>query len=388
MRRLMPSILACLSVLACAVHCPAKPSAPPSAAKGFGYGPYLQNVTPSSLALVWITKSRKSAAGEATLTGPDGKTIKTSAVVKGPAGHAVFTKSLAAATTYKWQVKLADGTTATGEAKTAPDKPTDFRFIAYGDTRGDETDTPMQVHRYLLKFAAAKKPAFVIHTGDFVDQGQEWKQWQSQFLDICAPLMRTVPLYPTVGNHELDWDESRGDILSDGYQRCFNVPAAKEAKGRWYSFQWGDATFFMIDHYSGFTEDSPQHKWLAAALAACKTTWKFVANHEPPFSSSRRNGSVSARKLLVPLFEKHKVTAVFSGHDHCYSRSVKAGVTYVVAGGGGAPLYPVKVTDNPHEKCSRSCYHYCTVDVTAKKVTITTYDIIGKKFDTATIAKP
>jgi hypothetical protein len=44
--------------------------------------------------------------------------------------------------------------------------------------------------------------------------------------------------------------------------------------------------------------------------------------------------------MWTPLFERYGVDAVFSGHDHCYSRAEKNGVRYFVSGGGGAPLYP------------------------------------------------
>ena len=44
--------------------------------------------------------------------------------------------------------------------------------------------------------------------------------------------------------------------------------------------------------------------------------------------------------MWTPLYEKYGVDAVFSGHDHCYSRGEKNGVQYFVSGGGGAPLYP------------------------------------------------
>jgi hypothetical protein len=48
----------------------------------------------------------------------------------------------------------------------------------------------------------------------------------------------------------------------------------------------------------------------------------------------------------------------------------------------------VKVTKNPYEKCSRSCYDYHTVDVTAAKVTVAAYDIQSRKFDEATMPAP
>jgi acid phosphatase type 7 len=47
------------------------------------------------------------------------------------------------------------------------------------------------------------------------------------------------------------------------------------------------------------------------------------------------------REDLEPLFVKHGVGLVFSGHDHVYERTVPIrGVTYVVSGGGGRRLYP------------------------------------------------
>jgi hypothetical protein len=90
----------------------------------------------------------------------------------------------------------------------------------------------------------------------------------------------------------------------------------------------------------------------------------------------------------VPPCEKYTVTAVISAHDHGYSRSEKDGVTYIIAAGGGAPLYPVKTTENPYEKFSISCYNTCLVDVTGEKVTITAIDIMGKTLDEATIPRP
>ena len=38
---------------------------------------------------------------------------------------------------------------------------------------------------------------------------------------------------------------------------------------------------------------------------------------------------------------------VFSGHDHDYERSLINDVTYIVSGGGGAPLYQKQFTSYP-----------------------------------------
>jgi hypothetical protein len=40
------------------------------------------------------------------------------------------------------------------------------------------------------------------------------------------------------------------------------------------------------------------------------------------------------------------VDIVFNGHDHNYQRSLVRGVTYVVTGGGGAPIYEIRRVDD------------------------------------------
>jgi hypothetical protein len=377
------SVLLAALITACPGADPPGAAAPPPAAKGFAYGPYMQNVTPGSLTLIWFAREGGSASGQVSLRGPNGKLRTAKATVSGPAGRAVFAQGLAADTQYTYEVTLADGTAARGQAGTAPQKPRPFRFIAYGDTR-----THVKIHAYLLGRMLARKPAFILHTGDFPEHAESWAEWRTQVLDVMAGAMRRLPIYPVIGNHELIFPPDGPPVLSEHYGRVFDVPDTPGAQDRWYQFRWGGATFFIVDHYSPFAKGSAQYKWLDAALGACKTHWRFVSHHEPPFSSSRRNGSVSARLALVPLFEKHKVTAVFNGHDHGYSRSLKAGVNYFVTAGGGAPLYPVNVTENPHQKFARSCHNYVVLDVSEKHVQATTYDIFDKAIDKVTTPAP
>ena len=46
-----------------------------------------------------------------------------------------------------------------------------------------------------------------------------------------------------------------------------------------------------------------------------------------------------ARDVIVPLLEKHGVTAMFASHDHNYERSVlPSGLTCITTGGAGALL--------------------------------------------------
>jgi len=66
------------------------------------------------------------------------------------------------------------------------------------------------------------------------------------------------------------------------------------------------------------------------------------------------------KPILVPLFEKYGVGAVFSGHDHNYQRVLYNGIEYVVTGGGGSPLYDPTRTSPYLQKFSKD-YHFCLI---------------------------
>ncbi len=62
---------------------------------------------------------------------------------------------------------------------------------------------------------------------------------------------------------------------------------------------------------------------------------------------------------------------VFSGHDHLYQRGEVDGLDYIVSGGGGAPLYPIRCGIRGKRRCrvddgmkkAVSAYHYVSVAV-------------------------
>lgn len=94
----------------------------------------------------------------------------------------------------------------------------------------------------------------------------------------------------------------------------------------------------------------------------------------------------TVREALVPLFVRHGVNLVFNGHDHAYERSVVSDVTYVVSGGGGAPLYGPQ-GDNPHSLTFTSAHH--AVSVTVKGDTLSGVGVRadGVSFDRFTLTQ-
>jgi 3',5'-cyclic AMP phosphodiesterase CpdA len=144
---------------------------------------------------------------------------------------------------------------------------------------------------------------------------------------------------------------------------------------RWYSFDYGNAHFvgLEVDGYASTAPGSAQMLWLANDLAQTRQRWKVVFFHAPFYSSGAHGGDPQVPQLraaLEPLFIQHGVDLVFNGHDHDYERSVAHGVVYIVAGGGGAPLYP-QVISNPASVYFTSTYHSVLVTVTRSLLSVT-----------------
>ena len=91
---------------------------------------------------------------------------------------------------------------------------------------------------------------------------------------------------------------------------------------------------------------------------------------------------------ILPVLAKHRATAQIAGHDHYYERSEPdCGVTVIITGGSGAPLYDAKVSDsgapvNPHSKVLVKANHYCSFSVRGDRCTMRAIDLDGHVLDT------
>lgn len=247
-----------------------------------------------------------------------------------------------------------------------PAQGSSLTFMVLGDTR-----TGHAAHQSVVdKMLELGPPEFYLHTGDLVDFGSDRSQWDT-FLDIEHDLMQVSTLYPAMGNHEMN---------HQNYFDALNPP------GRWYSFDSGDAHFIclQVDGYGDYTPGSLQYEWLVSDLESTSKPWKFVFFHIPPYSSGGWGSDLNVRQTLCPLFEQYGVIIVFSGHDHGYERSVANGVTYIVTGGGGAPLYP-QAHDNPASVYFAGVHHFVQITLSDDTLHGVAIEPDGTEFDPFTI---
>jgi calcineurin-like phosphoesterase family protein len=331
-------------------------------------GPYLQDLAPTSITVMW--QLDQAAPARVTVTGPGGPGGVRSLEVAAARIGEVTLDHLTPSSRYRYRVDAA-GHSWTGEFATAPEVGADvpFSFIVMGDTRNG-----IDAHRRVIERMAQEVPDFVLGTGDMVDDGYRQDQWQ-QFFDVETPMLRDNVFFPAVGNHDR---QGRGRT-ADSYRLYFSVPDNGGDTSRYYGFSYAAARFLVLDSNEYSYALSDQTAWLERELIAARQDpairHVFAVMHHPPFSISLHGGNRDLRERWAPLFEKYQVTAVFSGHDHVYERAEHNGIRYFVSGGGGAPLYPRRPHPNPVDleavkKFERS-FHFLRVIVTGSRVEVT-----------------
>jgi predicted phosphodiesterase len=335
-------------------------------------GPYVQGVTAYSAVICWVNASPDAGVVE---YGESPEMEHKEADSRVGRRHAVALTGLASGSTYHYRVESAGGSSATGCFYTAPvGDDSRFSFAVVGDS-GSGGKGQLAVAALLERL----RPDLVLHTGDVVYPAGEERHYDRRFFAPYRNLIKTVPIFPVLGNHDVKkWN---GAAFLENFHPPFGSPGSTK---RYYSFDWGNAHFVALDSelYYGDTGSDPeeQRTFLERDLAATRKRWRVVFLHRSPYGSSRHGGDGRVREDLEPLFARHGVDVVFSGHDHVYERTVTIkGVTYVVSGGGGRRLYPAG--RSARTASSVSVHHAVLVRVEGRHLSLEAVEADGKVVD-------
>jgi uncharacterized protein (TIGR03437 family) len=271
----------------------------------------------------------------------------------------------------------------------------DLTFLALGDSgMGGEPQAA------LARQMAAENAALLVHTGDVVYPAGGHPEYETMFFEPYAELLRRVPLFPCLGNH----DYYTGDGAP--YLELHSVPTdgvPEPDRGRYYSFDAGNVHFVSIDSNTALNRGpvaaARMLQWLDNDLARSREFWRVVYFHHPPYASGPNDQdpvSQMARNDIVPVLEKHGVELVLNGHEHSYQRTapLKRGqrsdaadaTIYVTTGGGGAVLYPNLPRD--YHAGRDSCFHYVRVEVAGGRLTASAVKLGGEIADRFTLSPP
>jgi calcineurin-like phosphoesterase family protein len=249
-----------------------------------------------------------------------------------------------------------------------------FSFIAYGDTRGRHDGVELQAEHQLVIEAmlntikrattSADSIRFVLQSGDAVVNGSFAKMWSVSYVPLINRLTREggVPYFLSVGNHDVGNSTSLIDERRLAGLRNYFAANAKllPPKGPrrlegypTFAFGYGNTYVMAVD--SHIPDDSTQLAWMTRQLESLdrhRYENVVVFFHHPVFSSGphavvTESQVVSIRARWMPLFRRHHVRLLLTGHEHLFEHWVErykdASGTHrideIVSGGGGAPLY-------------------------------------------------
>ena len=218
-----------------------------------------------------------------------------------------------------------------------------FIFIALGDCTSGEG-----IYRKMLdKINQESDIAFVVNLGDFVYQGRD-----NEYRDYLALISGLKPkIYHVPGNH---------DLVGPG-ERNFKKYFGK----LYYSFDYKNTHFIVLNNAFKKYFDKRQFNWLRKDLANTKKEHIVVLMHRPTFDPANIFDEyvMSGRevvKQLMELFEQYGVDYVITGHLHCYAKTKRNGIVYLVSGGAGSPLHLPEQFGG--------FYHYVKIKVDGSKI--------------------
>jgi len=300
------------------------------------HGPYLQQVTPTSIVIRWRTDAPASSRVHVfTEKKKRQTTVENDRLVT---EHEVKIDGLKPATRYFYSFGDASALTEADDQffVTAPKTGAtdEVRLWVLGDF-GNSSQTQAEVRDAVLK--QARRPDVWLWLGDNAYSNGKDEEFEKHVFDVYGKThFKNLPFYPIPGNHDYGGQRTNFDIP---YFNLFTMPRAGEAGGvpsgseSYYAFDYGNVHVVALDSYGKldgthmlWDTAGRQVEWLKKDLAANKQPWTVVMLHHPPYTkgshdSDREKDLVAIRENLVPILERYRVDLVLSGHSHVYERT-------------------------------------------------------------------
>ena len=186
----------------------------------------------------------------------------------------------------------------------------------------------MSAHQYETFAAVIDKAyemypdaGFAINTGDLVDHGDNFNQWQ-WLLDESSDTLMNSAMMPVSGNHE-----GHGSYATVTNYVLPNAPEQDTESGVYYSFDYNNVHVAVLNTNDLNDDDAlseAQIEWLTADMNASDADWKFVAFHRAVYSNGSHyddSDVIAMRDQFSVLMPELDIDMVFQGHDHVYLRT-------------------------------------------------------------------
>jgi 3',5'-cyclic AMP phosphodiesterase CpdA len=212
----------------------------------------------------------------------------------------------------------------------------DPQFGFFDNNRSFDKET--ELYEKAVKAINRIKPAFVVITGDFVNDRSDQAQW-NEFIRITDEIDSSIPVWLTPGNHDIGQAPVKDDIDKYIAEHCYDR----------FSFRYKKCLFIGINSCiikSGENEfEQVQYDWLKNELAGKRRARQTILFCHYPFfikspdePESYSNIGIGSRSKYLDLFREYDVSAVYSGHLHNNAVSASGETEFIVTSAVGKPL--------------------------------------------------
>jgi acid phosphatase type 7 len=300
-------------------------------------GPYLQNVTPTSIVVRWRTDQPTDSRVRF------GENLSRQALDdQATTEHIVSLTGLQPATRYGYVVGTSAKDLMAADASyyvqtaPAPTSVAPVRIWALGDFGAHVGERQKQAYESFVRATQNRRPDLWLWLGDNAYSSGLDNEFQSYVFDYYGPHLRNLPFAATPGNHDYAENVNNFNIP---YYALTTHPQRGEAGGlpsgkpMYYSMDYGPVHIVSLDSFGNeegksriWDTTGTQIQWLKRDLAANKKPWTIVFFHHPPYTQGSRSSETEQdlilnRERLTPIFERFNVDLVLSGHSHVYERT-------------------------------------------------------------------
>lgn len=279
----------------------------------------------SARGFCWYTDEE---AGTSLQVAPVGEDLASAGVIEGYSyeamdkfAHKAKAENLLPGTKYAYRVGDSESGVWSdiGYFTTSDEKEDKADFIVIADVQASNEEN-FKMAAAVMQKAVSVMPQyeFAVNLGDFVNDCTN-DEWDSYFRNFAFSNMNTT-LIPVAGNHE-------GNLQWFKFNNMFNIGAAPNSAtitGCYYSFDWGDAHFAVLNSNDMYPMSMAQINWLKNDMNASDAQWKIVLMHRALYSAGKninKPDTLIMRDMLLPVIDELGIDVVFAGHDHMYFRT-------------------------------------------------------------------
>lgn len=323
-------------------------------------GPYLQDLAPNEVTIMWITHKNSFSwveYGDRQHLNKKYFSYQNGLIQANNRINKITLRNIKPQHSHRYRIVSTEilgvsgsqykfGETLTSEIysfNTPGENDEEFKMVVFNDNHERSHTIPQLLYKY--GYDGNKKDFdLVVFNGDVFDTTDSEEQVIGQFLKPCVEIFaRETPFLFVQGNHEV-----RG-AFSRNIPEYFEFPDNKF----YHAFTRGPVRLVVLDagedkaddnwEYGGLAAFDQyreiQQKWLEKEIeteAFKKAAFRVVLIHISPFHSGDWHGTMHCREMFGALLNKGKIDLLLSGHTHRYAtHDADATHSYPIVIGGG-----------------------------------------------------